>query len=148
MQAVLDYSKPLVIVQMLNIKTIEGVKITILYLQDIHSFKILYYKVFNNSLTTSNAIDCIKEFLNTSKFSEKPTFTFLKGSPFINRAFLNMMELFQLETSYYKRSETLNTYFTHKLTIKGIVITNPNNLDDLIQGWNETVFPNHDRSKG
>lgn len=136
MQSVIKHQNPLFLVQILNIIAIDGSKFNILYIQDIHTFKILCHWIFETPLKYGVGVDYILEFLRDNKLSDNITFIFLKSSPFYNPIFINIIKALNLNYTYYKRSETLKIYQTQRLTLKGLIIINPNNIDNLIRTWN------------
>lgn len=136
-QSIVNYPNPLFLVQLFNTITIDGIKFNVLYIQDIHTFKIIYHKVFYTPEKYGDAIECLTEFIQPFKMSRNLTFIFLKGSPFSNGIFLKVINSLDLNYSHYKRSETLEIYHTHKLILKGLIIIDHSNLDNLFKVWNE-----------
>jgi hypothetical protein len=89
-----------------------------------------------------DVIKCITEFKDPLKDSETVTYMFLKTTPFSNITFIHIITSLGLKSSFYKRSETLPVYHTHKLHIKGLALINPNNVDYIIKGWNDSLALN------
>jgi len=135
--SVVNYTNPLYMVQILNILAIGGPQSYTLYIQDMHTFKIIYYRVFEIPVKYIEAFNCIMHFLKILDSSKRVTFVFMKSTPFSSQTFLNLMDTLDLEYSHYKRSEILIIYQTHKLTIKGLILINPDNVANLIRMWND-----------
>jgi hypothetical protein len=118
-QSIVNYSKPLFLVQILNRIAINDSKFNVIYIQDIYTFKIIYHRVFENVLKYDKAVEYIMEFYikeckRDCKVTEGITFIFLKSSPFCSPKFLNDIDSLNLNYSFYKRSEALNVYQTQK----------------------------------
>jgi hypothetical protein len=140
-QSIDNYSNPLFLVQVLNMLTnnLNNYKFNVIYIQDIHTSKIIYHRVFSNVLKYDIAVKYIKEFSSKDCKNgvEGITFIFLKSSPFCSPKFINDIDTLKFKCSFYKRSEVLNKYQTQKLALKGYIISNPDNIDNIINMWNE-----------
>jgi hypothetical protein len=151
-QAVRDYKSGLYIVQQLAISAIDGAKFYMIYIQDMHTFEIVYYDLFEKPIKTPNAGLFLVEYLKSLEEVDLTdlTFVFLKSTPFTTLLFLKVLEGLGVNYSYYKRSETLIQYEVARVCIKGYIIDQPDSISDIIKRWNkqaEAVLPKEDNQK-
>lgn len=139
-ESVLNYSKPLYIVQQLTFITIDGAKLFILYIQDMHTFQIIHHEVFEHHIKSEHAGLCICNFLKSLEDSTNITLSFLKSTPFNTQLFIQVMVALKVETSYYNRLEALNIYTIHKFLLKEHMIAKPNQIPQIIITYNHLTL--------
>jgi hypothetical protein len=139
MKSVIEYSKPLYIVQLLTIVALDGAKFYVLYIQDMNTIHIVHHETFECPVKSGNAALSIFNFLNSliEVNHQDIIFVMLKTTPFANKNFISVMSAFNVKSSYFSRKEVLEIYQAHKLTIKYLITKNPDKATQIIESWNK-----------
>jgi hypothetical protein len=103
------------------------------------TFKLVAFKSYDYALKYAEAALFVVEYAKTLENIDKAIFVFIRITPFANQAFLTLIAAVGLNCSYYNRSETLKLYQTQKLTIKHMIISNPNNVSQILTLWNKAA---------
>ena len=140
-ESVIQYTKPLYTIQLLTIK-VNGVMFQVMYIQDIHSFKIAYYDVYNHPVNSEAVYTSVCSFVKTltNIVYSDITFVMLKTSPLSNQQFINYMNELNVNSSYFGRMNELQTYQSHKVYLKRSIINEPNNISGVIKNWNDLSY--------
>jgi hypothetical protein len=89
-ESVIQHSKPIYLIQLLTIKGCDGVRFQVIYIQNIHTFKIDYYDMSKYPIKTEDVSIMITTFLKTltNIIYTDITFVMLKTSPLSNQKFM------------------------------------------------------------
>jgi hypothetical protein len=116
-----------------------GGRFHVIYIQDMLTLKLVDFKTFESGLKYSDAALFVLQFAKTLEKLDDTIFMFIKMSPFATKGFLNLMAAAELNCSFYNRSEILKIYYTHKTSIKHLIISHPDNISEILHLWNSAT---------